>query len=278
MASGAAVSDKSKIEWTNSSWNPITGCTKVSPGCKNCYAESFAERWRGIPGHHFENGFDIQLRPDMLDIPLKWKKPRRVFVNSMSDVFHESIPDEFILKMFAVMAASGRHTYQVLTKRPERMQEFVTKLGKNIAPLEAAAREIGYTFKFKDHEGEEYKLLPWPIPNIWLGVSAENQATAMQRLPILIQTPAVIRFVSFEPLLGPIGFNWAMVPGIHWVIVGGESGLHCRPFDFDWAREIRDVSKSAKVAFFMKQRGGHPHKGGDLEDLPEDLRIREFPQ
>lgn len=234
---GKRMSDKSKIEWTDATWNPVTGCSKVSEGCRNCYAQTFAERFRGTPGHYFENGFDITLRPDKLDQPLKWKKPRRIFVNSMSDLFHEDVPFDFIDRVFVVMSLAEHHTFQILTKRPSRMKEYLSK---------NRLKHIG--------------LNEWPLLNIWLGVSVENQKAADERIPLLLQTPSAVRFLSCEPLLGPVNLSmrtdrFEMVPGIDLVIVGGESGYNARPMHPDWAMSIRDQCQAAGVAFFFKQWG-----------------------
>lgn len=215
------MASKSSIEWTESTWNPVTGCTKVSPGCLNCYAERFAERWRGIPGHAYEQGFDLKLHPDRLSIPLSWRKPRRVFVNSMSDLFHEGIPDDFILDVFSVMEQASRHQFQVLTKRPKRMLELS-------------------------------KQMSWPS-NVWAGVSVESQAW-MWRIEVLREVPAFIRFLSCEPLLGRL--EGLSLNDIHWVIVGGESGPGSRLIDAGWVRSIRDQCQEEGVSFFFKQWGG----------------------
>jgi protein gp37 len=215
------MSEKSPIEWTNSTWNPVTGCTKVSPGCRHCYAETFAERWRGIPGHPYEQGFDLRLWPDRLDLPLTWKKPRTIFVNSMSDLFHEDVPISFIRSVFHTMEKASWHIFQVLTKRSERMARITPKLD-----------------------------LP---PNVWLGVSIETRKY-LWRADNLRQVPAAVRFLSLEPLLGPL--RAVNLSGINWVIVGGESGPGARPMDPEWAREIRDQCVQARVPFFFKQWGG----------------------
>ncbi|BBZ65791.1 hypothetical protein MINS_12200 [Mycolicibacterium insubricum] len=178
------MSDKTAIEWTDATWNPVTGCTKVSPGCDHCYAETIAERFRGGPA--YPNGFDITLRPHKLDQPLRWKRPRRIFVNSMSDLFHDSVPDEYIAQVFAVMALAPRHTFQLLTKRHARMRSLV---GRGLLDL-------------VDQTGAKVEL--WPLPNVWLGVSTENQQWADIRIPALLDTPAAVRWISAEPLLGPI--------------------------------------------------------------------------
>ncbi len=277
------MSDDSKIEWTDATWNPVTGCTKMSPGCDHCYAETFAERWRGIKGHHFEQGFDVRLRPERLEIPLHWKRPRRIFVNSMSDVFHESVPSGFIACMFAVMAATPQHTYQVLTKRHGRMRSL---LNSDEFAIKSACAALSKGLDVA--EGA-----PWPLPNVWLGVSTENQKWANIRIPALLDTPAAVRFVSAEPLLGPIRMRASLLvgrildppDGIGWVIGGGESGPGARPCEIDWLRSLRDQCIDAGVPVFIKQLGsvlGHRldagSKGGDWSAWPEDLRIREFPR
>ena len=222
----------SKIEWTNATWNPIRGCTKISPGCKHCYAERFAERFRGVKNHPFEQGFDLRFVPEKLDDPLRWRKPQRVFVNSMSDLFHEDVPLDYIQRVFAVMNQASWHEYQVLTKRAER--------------LEAIAPD-----------------LPW-APHIWMGVSVENR-DYLWRVEHLRRTRAMIKFLSVEPLLGPLGM--LDLSGIDWVIVGGESGPGARPLHAEWVTAIRDQCVQAGVAFFFKQWGGVQKKrhGRELE-------------
>jgi len=215
------MSEKSAIEWTSSTWNPVTGCTKTSPGCRHCYAETFAERWRGIPGHPYEQGFDLRLWPERLDLPLNWRKPRTIFVNSMSDLFHEQLSVSFIKDVFTTMKSASWHTFQVLTKRAERLTEIADQL-------------------------------EWP-PNVWMGVSVET-AQYLYRLERLRHVPATVRFVSAEPLLEPLGA--LDLSGIDWVIVGGESGPHARLMEPAWAREVRDQCIEVGVAFFFKQWGG----------------------
>jgi protein gp37 len=220
------VSTNSKIEWTDATWNPVRGCTKISPGCVHCYAETFAERFRGVPGHPFEQGFDLRLVPEKLGDPLRWSKSQRVFVNSMSDLFHEQVPDEYIVSVARVMVAANWHTYQVLTKRADRMQSLLK--GK----LRFAAEQ----------------------QHIWWGVSVENQKHGLPRIDLLRESPARVRFLSVEPLLehlGPINLK-----GINWVIVGGESGPGARPMSIDWVRDIQVQCREARVAFFFKQWGG----------------------
>jgi protein gp37 len=215
------LSDRSEIEWTNATWNPVRGCTKISAGCKHCYAERFSERFRGTPGHPFEHGFDLQLIPRALDLPRKWRDGRLVFVNSMSDLFHEDIPQDFIERVFEVMANTSQHQFQVLTKRAERLQTF------------ASSRELP--------------------ANVWLGVSVES-ATYRWRIDCLRKVAASVRFLSIEPLLSSVGT--LDLRQIDWVIVGGESGPHARPMDPDWVRDIRAQCLRARVPFFFKQWGG----------------------
>jgi protein gp37 len=220
------MSANSKIEWTDSTWNPVRGCTKISPGCQHCYAETFAERFRGVPDHPFEFGFDLRLVPEKLGDPIRWGNPQRIFVNSMSDLFHEKVPDDYIVKIARVMVAANWHTYQVLTKRAERMQTLLK--GK----LRFAAE--------KKH--------------IWWGVSVENRQYGKPRIDLLRKSPAMVRFLSIEPLLehlGPLNLS-----GINWVIVGGESGPRARAMDIRWVRDIRAQCRAAKTAFFFKQWGG----------------------
>lgn len=241
---------KTTIEWTDQTWNPVTGCDKVSPGCDHCYAEGIAHRFAGTP--QFPNGFGVTLRPERLGEPLRWRKPRRVFVNSMSDLFHADVPDEFIAKVFGVMAHAEQHTFQVLTKRPGRMRSLLRS---------DAFREL--VFKSVDVGLPDVMGDAWPIPNVWLGVSAEDQKWADVRIPVLLDTPAAVRFVSAEPLLGPIDMQvWLEddpekydVPALDWVIVGGESGRGARPMHPDWARSLRDQCVEASVPFLFKQWG-----------------------
>lgn len=253
---------ESKIEWCDSSWNPIRGCTKISQGCKNCYAETFAERWRGVPGHPFEQGFDLKLIPHKLGEPVKWKEPKRIFVNSMSDLFHDGVPFEYICKVFAVMGIENRHTYQILTKRPERMREFMTGKDRHKEILEAYfelnSQKVLKTTMVDGRGG-------WfPLENVWLGTSVEN-ADVLHRIDTLRQTPAALRFLSIEPLLGPLGkLN---LEGIGWVIVGGESGPGARPMHPDWVREIRDQCQAAGVSFFFKQWGEWIPSGQRLDGI-----------
>lgn len=235
------MSYQSDIEWTEATWNPVTGCTKVSPGCKNCYAETFAERFRGVPGHPFEQGFDLKLWSARLELPLAWKEPRTIFVNSMSDLFHKDVPDSFIDKVFDTMARAHWHSFQLLTKRPERFAEWA--LGRYYGPGSSPARG----------------RLRWPA-NVWAGTSIETQEY-VDRLTFLLEVPADIRFVSLEPLLGTIALRKAQLRRLKWVIVGGESGHRGRPMDPEWARSLRDQCVAAEVPFFFKQWGVHDAEG-----------------
>lgn len=240
------MSANSKIEWTDASWNPVTGCDQISPGCARCYAKTFAERFRGVKGHPYEQGFDLKLWPERLDLPKHWKKPRMIFVNSMSDWLHKDVPDEFIFKMLDVMVIDAPwHTYQLLTKRAERLPDLM--------------RWYLYSRRREDNPA-------WWLRNLWIGVSVENQKYANERIPHLLQTPAAIRWVSCEPLLGPITLHpWLVsqvstndlstIPPLNWVVVGGESGHGARPMHPDWARSIRDQCQEAGVPFFFKQWG-----------------------
>lgn len=228
------------IEWTESTWNPVTGCTKVSVGCKNCYAETFAERWRGIPGHPYEQGFDLKLWSRRLEMPLSWKEPRTIFVNSMSDLFHKDVPDSFVAKVFDTMERASWHNFQLLTKRAER---FARWSQKNYRRGNAAAN------------GKKR----WP-KNIWAGVSVESQDN-IERIERLVEVPADTRFLSIEPMLSPVKIKMALLRRIQWVIVGGESGPRARPMQPEWARDMRDQCLAADVPFFFKQWGVYDSRG-----------------
>lgn len=220
------MSDHSTIEWTDATWNPLRGCTKISPGCAHCYAETFAERFRGVPGHPYEQGFDLRFVPEKIAEPLRWSAPKMVFVNSMSDLFQKEVPDDYIVAVARVMKLSNWHTYQILTKRSERMRDLLST-------------------KLRDAAAEEH---------IWWGVSVENRRHGLPRIEHLQSAPAKVRFLSIEPLLedlGPLDLR-----GISWVIVGGESGPGARPMKPEWVRSIREQCKSAEVPFFFKQWGG----------------------
>lgn len=258
------MSDRTGIEWTDATWNPVTGCTKVSAGCDHCYAETFAERFRGTPGHYFENGFDVQLRENKLTEPLRWRKPRKVFVNSMSDLFHDAVPDEHIAKVWAVMALAPQHTFQVLTKRHARMRALLNSEQFKDSVARAMILPL-------DRGGVNPDLatapdLHWPRRNVWLGVSTENQQWADIRIPALLDTPAAVRFMSAEPLLGPISIysNSDLDredAQLDWVIVGGESGHGARPMHPSWVRSLRyECSEEARspgdtIPFLFKQWG-----------------------
>lgn len=356
----------SDIEWTDKTWNPVAGCARVSEGCRNCYAEVMAARHvlmsraQGRESPYLPvvdaekrrwNRTFITL-PDRLADPLSWKKPRRVFVNSMSDLFGEGVPFEYIAAVFGVMAATPQHTYQVLTKRPARMVDFFEWLRQQVGGprthvcWEALAAELAteqgdggplHTKHCADPDG------PWPLPNVWLGVSVENQAAADERIPLLLQVPAAVRFLSCEPLLGPIRFreDWLLGrfiscpeetddpetdgcngceavpsarlvhgplsgdvcsavrgPALAWVITGGESGPGARSCDLAWLRSIVEQCERARVACFVKQIGASPSgtvpevtalvrplhggprdpKGGNPDEWPEDLRVRQWPR
>lgn len=303
------------IEWTQETWNPVTGCTKVSEGCRHCYAATFAGRQMGAwKGREFS---DVRCHPERLGIPGHWRRPRRVFVNSMSDLFHPAVPYQFIDRVFATKATLPRHTFQVLTKRPERMRDYMIRRFTEGSP-ERMTTKSGIPMI--------------PPSNVWLGVSCEDQATADERIPLLLQTPAAVRFVSCEPLLGPVSFRWAKwddhkpnprratqmpeardglagcvshLDGLRmldWIIVGGESGPKARPCDVAWIRSIVEESREAVVPCFMKQLGANPRllkseqvtgfvsalahvgaflrdrKGGDPAEWPKDLRVREMPE
>lgn len=269
----------SKIEWTDETWNPVRGCSKVSDGCRNCYAMRQAHRFSG-PGKAYEGltqlvkgkgpqwTGEVRCVPEFLEAPLRWKKPRRVFVNSMSDLFHPEVPFEFVDRVFAIMGQCPEHTFQILTKRPELMREYVEWWGRVIKPL-----------------GAVY----WPLPNVWLGVSVEDQAMADERIPILLQTPAAVRWLSMEPLLGPVDLQLVDFDGatglavldnppwqVRWVVVGGESGPGARPMHPDWVRSIRDQCQTANVPFLFKQWGAWiPIDQPWMQDSPRPLAENE---
>jgi protein gp37 len=251
------LAQRSKIEWTGQTWNPVTGCTKLSParpGCLNCYAATFSERWRGTPGHYFETGFDVELRPHKLTEPIRWRTPRLVFVNSLSDLFHAAIPDDYIADVFATMHCSRRHTFQILTKRPARMRALLNRKDFWHNVIDLAAPTTADDSVVRDRH----------LPNVWLGVSAENQKWADLSLPALRATPAARRFASLEPMLGPIDLR-PHIAALDWVIVGGESGPHHRPIDIDWVRAVRDICTSTRTSFFFKQWGGRTPTAGGRE-------------
>lgn len=309
-----------RIEWTDAVWNPVVGCSRVSAGCEHCYAERVAHRAMqpahagltvsGPKGPRWTG--EVRCLPERLEQPLRWRKPRRVFVNSMSDLFHESVPDEFSDRVFAAMAACPQHTFQVLTKRPERMRAWF-EASMRSRPMMRGSQLIW----FEDglwQNGE--RRIQWPLPNVWIGVSVEDQAAADERVPLLVQAPAALRFLSVEPLLGPVNLK---LDGIGWVIVGGESGPGARACDVEWIRSVVRQARVAGVPCFVKQVGTRPfqdlldaesphevasewnlagwpedrvlwddegecwlpqlcsRKGSDPAEWPQDLRVREMP-
>lgn len=296
------MSDGSKIEWTEATWNPVTGCTKVSPGCDNCYAERIVNRFKG------KGAFDkVELSEPKLSAPLKWRKPRRIFVNSMSDLFHDDVPDEFIARVWAVMAATPQHTYQILTKRHGRMKAFlndICRCGSGHPPGThlmsamqwAATRGNPNWIPGLDSDvvAEATRGMTWGkvLPNVWLGVSVEDQKWADIRIPALLETPAAVRWLSCEPMLGKVSLRtgrYAMPPngevrgtsldGIDWCVVGGESGPGARPMELGWAQFLVDQCQAASVPVFVKQLGSRWGKNHhDIDAFPESLRVREYPQ
>lgn len=316
------MGDRTGIAWTDASWNPVRGCTRVSPGCVHCYAETVAARFSG-PGQPYQGLAQWVTRPGgerearwtgklafvetMLDQPLRWRRPRRIFVNSMSDLFHEAMPDEWIDRVFAIMALAPQHVFQVLTKRPERARAYLASLPATGAPdrlTRIAARIGAETRGYRGSAG----LVDRPLPNVWLGVSVEDQARADERIPILLDTPAAVRWISAEPLLGPLDLDrwlpysqhWRQaepsraslgLPCLEWVVIGGESGPGARPFTLGWGKDLIRQCRAGSAAVFMKQVGSVPvnregercpHirdlKGGDPAEWPEELRVREWPR
>jgi protein gp37 len=339
------MSRPTSIEWCTDTWNPVTGCTRVSAGCDNCYAArqaatrlSHTRQYQGLAtitpsGRAAFNG-TLRFLPERLTDPLRWKKPRRIFVNSMSDLFHERVSDDFIAAVFGIMAAAWQHTFLVLTKRPERARFW---FADHVGTGDVAEPIANGLYEYSDGDEESviavanyvsgwsrWRAMPddgnplngtlrrWPLPNVWLGVSVEDQATADERIPLLLDTPASVRWVSAEPLLGPIQLDQGGAledgpwldehgHGLNWVVIGGESGPGARPFDVTWARQILKQCATTKVPAFVKQLGARPHspcdhfglrqtdigggwehqlrdkKGGDPEEWPHDLRVREYP-
>ena len=290
------MADRSAIEWTDATWNPLRGCSRVSAGCQHCYAERVAARFSG-PGMPYEGlihpttrGWNGQVRlvPEVLDQPLRWRRPRRIFVNSMSDLFHESVPDEWIDQVFAVMALAHRHTFQILTKRPWRMRDYLQRRTDEIRKdlfnsamakaIYAASRAAGHALpgnavllllsnddNWRAHPESVQRTPGWPLRHVWLGVSVENQAAADDRIPLLLEAPVAVRWLSCEPMVGPVNLKASLAanhlheidggPRIDWVVVGGESGAGARPMHPDWARSLRDQCAAAGVPFFFKQWG-----------------------
>lgn len=328
------MADGTGIQWTDATWNPVRGCSRISEGCRNCYAEKIAARFSG-PGQAYEglarrrsNGEaqwtgEVRVMDDpIMLLPLKWSRPRRIFTNSMSDLFHEQLVVDDIAHIFAVMALASWHTFQVLTKRADSMQEILSNEDFREI-LDSHITEIAFqvTDPHKRRTNDLRAIAPdvcgddWPLKNVWLGVSVENQDAANERIPFLASTPAAIRFLSCEPLLGPLDFEECgsrgaedgdpfafsalrgatgvepAIPGIDWAIIGGESGRGARPFHIDWARSIIAQCRRAGTAPFVKQLGADPrfgseaerldlkeHHGGDWDEWAEDLRVREFPE
>lgn len=302
------MSDISPIEWTGATWNPVTGCTRVSPGCDNCYALTMAGRLKAMGSPKYQHdgdprtsgpGFGVTVHPDAVNLPLRWRTGRLVFVDSMGDLFHADVPTPWIADIFAVMAVARQHTFQLLTKRHGRMRSLLT--------------DPAFVGQVRDRaagKGMAVEAWGWPLPGVWLGVSAEDQAWAELRVPALLETPAAVRFVSVEPMLGPVdltrlamrggafldalsggvadsgGTVYAAAPAcLDWVICGGESGHGARPMHPAWARDLRNQTKSRGRAYFMKQMGscwatdhGHRGKGGEPGQWPEELRVRDMPR
>lgn len=330
------MADKTRIQWTEATWNPVIGCRRVSEGCRNCYAERQARRialmrpgsaygdvlrFDGMTPLALWNGKAVTM-PDRLDQPLRWSKPRRIFVNSMSDLFHEDVSFEYIAAVFGVMAAAPQHTFQVLTKRPQRALAFFEWLKfpecLGSTPWDVCSEHAMHLLDAKAIARSRLMdpTAPWPSPNVWLGVSAEDQRTADERIPLLLRCPAVVRWVSAEPLLGPVDFwpffsvtdahgelsgprcNPDGTPSLAWVVMGGESGPGARPYDVAWARSIIAQCREAGVPVFHKQLGDRPvdsvirwadpdghalgniheRKGGDMAEWPEDMRVRQWPK
>lgn len=267
----------SKIEWTEATWNPVTGCTKVSQGCKHCYAETMANRLKAMGNPRYKNGFRVTLHPETLNVPIKWKRPRKVFVNSMSDLFHHDVPTNFIYEVFVSMAKAQQHIFQVLTKRPNRMAEFSSRIcfitAESLSHLKTCEYPYGVSYSCNGAASD-----PVPLPNVWLGTSVEDKRTACERIPQLQETIATTRFLSVEPLLGPI--DNLDLSGIHWVIVGGESGPKARPMNEEWVISIRDQCIEQNVPFFFKQWGGKNKKkagrllqGKEYNEFPQEMEL-----
>jgi len=294
------MSDSSKIEWTEATWSPTTGCDRISPGCDNCYALTLARRLKAMGSAKYQAdgdprtsgpGFGLTLHEDALTLPLRWRKPRRIFVNSMSDLGHARVPAEFQARVWAVMAMAQQHTFQVLTKRPERLRRLLQddcRCGKGHVPgvhfrsaMDWAGTPHSPTYVPGVIGGEVYHNRPWPLPNVCVGTSVELDEYR-RRADELRETPAAVRFLSLEPLLGPLPL--LNLEGIGWVIIGGESGPGARPMRLEWARGIVGRCTDAGIPVFVKQLGsvlgrelGAGPKGGDWSAWPGDLRVREFP-
>lgn len=304
------MATNSKIEWTEATWNPLAGCTRDGPDCDHCYAATMTarlesmgnEKYSGLTvlnarGQRHFNG-KINLIESALTIPLKRRKPTVYFVNSMSDLFHKDVPFDFIDKVFAIMALCPQHIFQVLSKRSERMAEYMESRAKSADYWKQADRGFGYTLEFDTGE-KKFSLVRFPLPNAWLGTSCGNQETADRRIPPLLRVPAAVRFLSVEPLIGPVDLEPYLYPAhdrANWTIVGGESGHGARPCNIEWIRSIVRQCAAASVPCFVKQFGARPvdgtrmsmdhdrlplnlshPKGGDPSEWPEDLRVRQMP-
>jgi protein gp37 len=261
-------STNTAIEWTDATWNPVTGCSKVSEGCRNCYAAALAPRlaamghdgYTDLPWTKKNARQNVTLHENRLDGPMRWAKPRRIFVNSMSDLFHELVPFEFVDRVFAAMSLAPRHTFQVLTKRPERMEKYFADPSPTQSRAERVREACGDDLGWRDLDNDS--VPSWPLPNVWLGTSVED-GRVLGRVDHLRRTPAAVRFLSCEPLIGPL--DDLNLEGVHWVIVGGESGRGHRPIEAWWVRDIRASAEEAKAAFFFKQWGGNTPKAGGRE-------------
>lgn len=245
---------ETKIEWATTVWNPVTGCSPVSDGCKNCYAKRMANRLRGRCGYDAYDPFRVTVHQNKFELPLTWRRPRRVFVNSMGDLFHDLVDEETLDGIFRIISYVPQHTYMILTKRPDRMRKYFENIWRVLS------------IDFQDPY-ETQKKPDYPLPNLWLGVSVENQKSADERIPELLKCPAAVRFVSCEPLLGPVGL---FSRGIDWVIAGAETGPHKRHMNLDWARHLRDQCQASNVPFFFKKdsQGNHGLDGRVWEELP----------
>ena len=316
------MSQKTSIEWTDASWSPIVGCTRKSEGCRNCWSERFLARFGGIAGHKFEglsrftsNGprwsGEVRFAEAALEDPIRWRAPRKIFVCSTSDLFHEKVPDEWIDRIFAVMALCPQHEFQCLTKRPKRMRAYLSnpdtpgRVAKAADRLSVAKEiAIGRDFSVSGTQvrniarGDQWASpgeMPWPLPQIWVGVSIENQETADERIPLLLQTPAAVRWISYEPALGEINIRSWLHPAsdtnISWLVCGGESGPGARPCDRRWIYNVMDQCKTVSIPIFIKQLGAKSHidgtgnflkikdpKGGNMREWPADLRVRQWPE
>jgi protein gp37 len=309
------MADGTKIEWTEATWNPITGCSVVSPGCTNCYAMQLAGT--RLAHHPSRAGLtrdtkagpvwtgEVRFNEEWLDQPIRWRRPRMVFVCAHGDLFHDDVPDEWIDRVFAVMALARQHTFQVLTKRAERMRDYLQNMEDcyhgNLDLFRQRWCDVVTDLPWPEDADRIVESRPFPLPNVWLGVSVEDQARADERIPVLLDTPAAVRWISAEPLLGPVelGPTWidrrfaelgaTVDPTLDWVVVGGESGRGARQMDIAWARRLVSLCQAFGVAVFVKQLGSNPvngpyrewidaPKGGDPGEWPRDLRVRERPQ